>query len=466
MNILLVRPPDITKKNFYCTPYMGLGYLATALRKKGHEIKILQCVKEKMDLARFEKYLKNNEGKFDLIGFTSETYDVYSTIKSLEVVKRNFPQIYVIVGGPHVSAAPEMAVYNDFINADYLIKGEGEISFPKLIDFLNGNSILREDIPGLIWRDNGKVIFNDTIIHANIDDFGIPAWDLMNPIEYEPSPFNGFARRWPLAPMIATRGCPFQCTFCSSKFQMGRGLRKRSIELVIEEMKLLIGKYGIREIQFVDDCITVDRQYIRGLCEAIIKDNIQILWQCPNGIRIDTMDEEILRLMRRAGCYHVSVGIESASPESIKRMKKGISLDLVREKVTLAKKIGIKVTGFFILGFPGEKKRDIINTINFSRKLPLDRVNYSNFWPSPGTEIYEELKREGKMNKDNIGTHYFKATFPPEDMTPEQLKRWQIWGIISFYMRPRILRSMFEDITSWRQAGNLMKKFIALLTMK
>ncbi|MDD4979751.1 MAG: radical SAM protein [Candidatus Omnitrophica bacterium] len=465
MDILLVRPVDITKKNFYCTPYLGLGYLATAVRKKGHSVKILHCLKEKMGLGDFTAYVRNRRPS--AIGFTCESYDVRSVQESIKAVKDTDRSIPVIIGGAHVSAVPEVAMEVDFPNADYAFRGEAEIGLPMLFDSLNKKlDIEAEKIPGLVWRDNGRLRINPQIFYENVDELGIPAWDLMDPREYESSPFHGFARGFPLAPMISARGCPFPCTFCSTKHQMGQRVRHRSVSLVLEEMKLLINKYGVKEIQFLDDCFSVNKNKVIEICNGILNENIKINWQCPNGLRVDTIDEEMLRIMKRAGCYHFSIGIESTNPDILRKMKKNITLELVEEKIALAKRVGIRVTGFFILGFPGETEKDIKRTIKYARSIPIDKVLFSNFWPSPGTEIYESLRQQGKITKDKIGTHYFKATFPPEGMTSEQLKKYQLIGFASFYLRPRIILSIMEEISSFNQFKNLLRKLFSLITMR
>ena len=465
MYIILVRPVDVTRKNFYRTPYMGLGYLASAVRKNGHRVKILHCLKERMGLNDFANFIR--EQKPQAVGFTCVSYDAQSVRESVKVVKRIDKKIIAIVGGAHVSAVPEWSMGNDFVDADFGFRGESEAGLPMLLDILEGGSnTALDDVPGLVWRKEGRLSINKQAFCENIDNFGLPAWDLMDPREYEASPFHGFARGFPLAPMISARGCPFPCTFCSTKHQMGQVVRYRSVPLIIEEMKLLINKYGVKEIQFLDDCFSVNKNRVLEVCNGIINAGIRINWQCPNGLRIDTIDEEMLSIMRKAGCYHISVGIESTNPDILKRMKKNITLELVKEKVAIAKKTGMKVTGFFIIGFPGEKKCDIERTIRFARQIPIDKVLFSNFWPSPGTEIYEDLEREGKITKDTIGTHYFKATFPPEGMTSKQLKRMQLFGFASFYLRPKIILSVMEEISSFNQLKNLFRKVFSLITMR
>jgi len=465
MDILLVRPVDITKKNFYCTPYMGLGYLATAIRKKGYKVKILHCIKEKMNLNGFASYIRSTNPS--VIGFTCVSYDVGSVQESIKVVKGINKAVPVIVGGAHVSAVPKIAMERDFPDADYGFRGESEIGLPMLLDFINENSnISLEKIPGLIWKYDGQTHINPQIFHEDVDELGIPAWDLMDPREYEASPFHGFARGFPLAPMISARGCPFPCTFCSTKYQMGQKMRYRSVSLILEEMKLLVNKYNVKEIQFLDDCFSVNKNKVMEICSGILEEGIKVNWQCPNGLRVDTIDEEVLQIMKKAGCYHISVGIESANPNILKKMKKNISLELVEEKIAIAKKVGIKVTGFFILGFPGETEDDIRWTIKYARKIPIDKVLFSNFWPSPGTEIYEELEKKGKITKDKVGTHYFKATFPPEGMTSGQLKKYQLFGLASFYLRPKIVLSVIEEISSLNQFKNLLRKLFSLITMR
>lgn len=464
MRVLLARPVNLEKVNFQLSPDLGLGYLATALLRKGHEVKILDAPKERISLSDFVSSVR--EFRPDVAGFKAFTFDVASTKKGLELVKEIDASITTVVGGAHPSCDCER-IFEQFPSVDWGFRGEAEIGFSMLLDHLAGDSNIQQaDIPGLIWKDNGAVRCNKPHFSEDIDSFGMPSWHLMDPRNYPPAPFSSFGRKFPVVPIIATRGCPFPCTFCAASAVTGRRLRKRSVELIIREIELLYNDFGVREIQFVDDNITYDKDFAVSLFSRIVERGFPIDLSIPNGVRLDSLDEELVSLMHKAGIYSVAVGIESASKETLKRMKKMLDIDIVDEKIKLLKKAGIKVTGLFILGFPGDTKADIEKTIRFSRKVQLDKASFFNFMPTPGTAIYKQLEETGELPDQLTGLHSYKVSMPPKDMTVGQLKRMQLLAFLRFYLRPRIIRSVVEDVTSLEQMKILADRVFKLLSMR
>ncbi|MFH1791321.1 MAG: radical SAM protein, partial [Candidatus Omnitrophota bacterium] len=310
MNVLLVRPPS--SKATVIMPNLGLGYLASVLRKDGHNVAILDCVKEKMDHSRFEKYLAGR--KTDALGIQVFTCDFSSSKECLDLVKRLDRNTVTFVGGPHPSGDPA-GTLDGFTNADFAFVGESELGLPKLLSRIaRGVKSQLDDIEGLVYRKDGAVIVNKHGRIADLNTIPFPNWDLIDPRTYPASPHGSFTKRLPTAPIITTRGCPFECTYCGVRTTTGRGFRMRSVDNLIEEIKYLRDRFGIREIHIEDDNFTMNRARVIAFCERIKSEGIDISWACPNGVRLDTLDEELLRHMESAGCYSFAVGFESGAP--------------------------------------------------------------------------------------------------------------------------------------------------------
>jgi radical SAM superfamily enzyme YgiQ (UPF0313 family) len=348
---------------------------------------------------------------------------------------------------------------------NFAFVGEAEIGLRVLLNNLQNNGNLKE-IPGLVWRNKNKIMVNPQIFVKDLDSLGFPSWELIKPNEYPQSPHGGFSKNFPIAPIIITRVCPFQCTFCAGHSVSGRNIRSRTPKNVIDEIKLLYNEYGIREIHIEDDNFTLNKNLVREFCNLIIEKELDISWCCPNGVRLDTLDEEILKLMKKAGCYSLAVGIESGSDKVLKHMKKNLTVNQIKDKVELINKVGIEIIGFFILGYPSETEDDINKTIEFAKKLPLTRAQFNIFIPLPGSEIYNKLKEEGKLNNINWDKFFVTKVAYSENLGEEKLKKLQREAFLKFYLRPKILIGMLKEIKSLKQLKHLFFRINAYLISK
>jgi radical SAM superfamily enzyme YgiQ (UPF0313 family) len=216
-----------------------------------------------------------------------------------------------------------------------------------------------------------------------LDKLGIPAWDLIKPYEYPEAQHGAFFKNFPIAPITITRGCPYSCTFCAGNFISGKIFRKRSARHVVEEIKTLHDKYGIREIHITDDNFTLDKDFAKDVLRHIKQMDFKISWSVPNGIRAESLDEELLSLMKETGLYLISLGIESGSDRILKLMKKNTTTSLMKDTIERIRKFDIDIAGFFIIGFPGETLGDIERTIQFSLDLDIIRANFFTYLPHP-----------------------------------------------------------------------------------
>ncbi|MEA3307538.1 MAG: cobalamin-dependent protein, partial [Elusimicrobiota bacterium] len=262
MKITLINPIN---RSYVVMPSLGLGYLAGQLLKDDHEVKILNCLKEKMTFEMFEAFV--SERPHDIYGFQMFSYDFSSIKRHLDIIKSRNPKAVTILGGAHPSGDP-YGVLKSLENADFAFYGEAEIGIRKLVKYLKGgaDSGALKDVPGLIWRNEDKIVVNEREFVGDLDSLDYPAWELQKPQDYPRAPHGAFAKNFPTAPIIITRSCPFQCTFCAGKSISGRKLRKRSIDNTIEEIKYLHEKFNVKEIHIEDECFTIHKGLVLEFC--------------------------------------------------------------------------------------------------------------------------------------------------------------------------------------------------------
>lgn len=447
MDILLVFP---FSRTHYSVPPLGLGYLATAARRDGFDVHILDCTRDRLDSDGFRRRILESRPR--MVGFQTFSYDFHTVRQALAVVKEIDPGIVTVVGGAHPSGVPAETL-QQMPAADYAVRGEGERALPMLARrTLRGEDIDARDIPGLVWRDGtapDAVWMNEPAFTADLDEVGMPAWDMMDPRTYQFAPQGVFLKSPPVAPVSTSRGCPFQCTYCAGKSLTGAAIRKRSIGRVLDEVELLYHQYGAREIHIVDDNFTMFRDRVMEFCQGLEDRRLKIHFTFPNGVRVDTLDRQLLTTLKRAGCYSMIIGVESGSDRVLKMMKKSLTTAEVRRGVALINEVGIDVSGFFILGFPGESRDEMEQTISFSRSLGLDAAHFSNFLPLPGTEATEMLQRQGKLpHIDWSQLFYSKVAYVPDGMSARELKRLQRRAYLGFYLRPRVLLKLPGKVKS------------------
>lgn len=418
-SVLLISP----KYDAYIVaPHLGLGYLGSALRRAGHQVTIMDGLREE---------IKYDPSKFDLVGITAMT--TYFPEACVEVRRARAFGLPVVIGGPHVLAEPDTSLAQS--GADYACVGEGDIA---IVELASGAPV--ETIPGIAYWKDGKVVSNPTRgFSQDIDSFGSPVWDLIDPRTYPVAPHGMIAKAWPLAPIITTRGCPYRCSYCSAPMTAGGTMRSRKPEHVADEIETLVRDYGVREIQIEDDNFTFDREHAVSVCQELIRRKIDVLWSLPNGVRIDRLDPELLTLMRRSGCYLMALGIESANQRILDMVRKKLSKQVVRDTVENVKKAGIESWGFFMVGFPTETREEIINTIEFALSLPLTRLQFTKTTPLPGTPIYEVWKKEYSGGKMIDWSRFNYYDFNPQWSAVDgaEISRLQRWGHRRFYGRPQ-----------------------------
>jgi anaerobic magnesium-protoporphyrin IX monomethyl ester cyclase len=443
-------------RSYVIMPSLGIGYIASVLKNDGHDVTVLHCLKEGFGFDDFEKFV--SERSFDIIGIQMFTFDVNPVKQHLEVIKKVNPGAITVLGGYHPSG-DRQGVLKTIKKADYAIICEAEIAFPALTRELQKPKPDFSGVPNLVWRDGEQIKVNPVQVVESLDDIPFPAWELMDPRTYPEAPHGAFFKSFPTAPIIITRGCPFTCTFCSGKSITTKRIRKRSAENVLEEMRFLQSEYGVNDFLVEDENFTLHKGLVREFCELILENNMKIGWSCPSGIRLDTLDAEMLSLMERSGCYSLAVGVEFGSQRIHELTKKRLTLDTIRERMELFHDTDIKTTGFFLMGIPGETEEEMRQTIEFAKSLPIDRAQFNNYMPLPGSELYDEIVSNGNVKIDYDHFFVHDVSYVPEGMTRNKMKWLQRRAYLEFYLRPSIFFNAFRDIVSLRQFYRLMKRF-------
>lgn len=454
MNILLLAPIN---RSYVVMPSLGLGYLAAVLVAKGHTVRILDSKKESLSYEGFSEFIQKEH--FDVIGLQVYSYDLNSVKKHLSIIRNNSPGTITVAGGPHPTGDPTGTLHY-LEDLDFAFQGEAEIGLPMLIAHLESGTCELADIPGLIWKNGVAITLNPKQTVKDLDALPLPAWDLMSPETYPEAPHGAFTRQFPTAPIIITRGCPCRCTFCAGPAISGHTIRWRSLDNVITELRIL-KKRGIREFHIEDENFTLSRPFVLEFCERIAAANLGMSWSLPSGIRLDTVDHEMLLAMAKAGCYSLAVGIEFGTDRILQKTHKGLSLKLIRKKMQLFAGSGIKVTGFFLFGIPGETLEEMEQTVMLALELPLDRAQFNIFGPLPGSIEWDQLKKRGALDTldwDRLFVH--DVAYVEAGMTREELKGIQRRAVLRFYLRPRILFGLLSEIRSFRHLTFLLRRLV------
>ena len=445
-------------------PPIGLGYLAEAVRRAGHEAVIVDALKDGLGetalLARLEALSP------DAVGVLLFTKDLVIVRSFLRRVRRVLPRAVTLVGGPHPSAVPAetMDYFGDSV--DYAFAGEAEAGLPLLLTFMESGVSGQPRAPGLVWRDGSAVRANPRVFEDRLDA-GRVAWDLIPPESYPRAPHGAYFRQFPVAPVVTSRGCPFQCTFCAAGCVSGRKVRRRSVENVVDEITFLRERHGVREIHIEDDNFTGKKEYVLSFCEALRRSAPGVAWTCPNGVRIDTIDREMLDAMKASGLYFLSIGVESGSDRILRAMKKSLTRERIEEKVRLVHETGIGVSGFFMLGFPGETKDEMEETVRFALRLPLSRASFANFQPFPGCEEFARLRESGELPVDweSFAPTLQSTTYSPRGTTVDALRRLRKRALWRFYSRPSVAWRMLREMQTLDHARWILRRGWRWLTI-
>jgi len=427
VRVCLVRPPTLTSASGVgqdAVPPLGLAYIAGALCAAGHEVQTVDAVGEAVHLysrARCDDHalmhgLRNEEivaridPRTQIIGVSCMFSVEWPIAEELvSAIRRAFPEAFIVVGGEHVTACPELTL-TTCPAADVGVLGEGEET---IVELVNAHAAGRDlgEVAGIIYRGpNGAAARTAPRERIRaIDDIAPPDWTRFPVETYIDNALTHGANLGRCMPILASRGCPYRCTFCSSPLMWTTRWTARKPEAVIAEMKDYIRRYRVTNFDFYDLTAIVKRSWIVEFCRLLIAEGLDITWQLPSGTRSEAIDEEVAQLLYASGCRIVTYAPESGSRAELARIKKKVDPDRMIASMRGARRAGLAIKASFVFGFPGSSWRDVLHTFGFLSRLAIlgvDDVNAFPFSPYPGSELFDELVRTGKVRLDH---DYFRS---------------------------------------------------------
>ena len=396
MKIVLIFPPSLyqTKQTM---PPLGLAWLAAVLRENGYSnVSIIDSVVNNYSNENVLEILRRNTP--DIIGMSFGTQNRFYAFDLIREIKKKFSNITIVAGGPHPTLTADDMLHS-IKEVDIVVKGEGEYTFLDLVKTLDIKGNLK-NVKGISFRENNQAVHNalrEPI--KDLDSLPLPARDLLPMEKYEQViPLTNYS----CTSMITARGCPYSCVYCSTAEQWGHHIRHRSADNIIFEIEHIIKNYHFDGVGFFDDVFTMNKNRVIEFCQKIIGKKLEIKWWCE--ARANTIDEEMVGWMKKAGCEHISMAIESGSPQILKNIKKMITLEQAENAVKIIKGAGIKLKIFFMHGLPGEGYKDIRATVFLSRylqgKYGVEESTQAISLIYPGTALERTAKKIGSLPED------------------------------------------------------------------
>jgi len=423
-DIVLVSPPSRMINHY--RPPVGLMYVAGYLQKQGMSVKIIDVPMKKVvrnkkfylnldtELKKIENLMVDEFRKIEtkaagIAFYTPEYFEVFDLARAFKKVN---PGVKIIVGGIHPTFYPEEILKDCSNLIDFCVRGDGEITTHELLKAFNDNKHNYETIPGIAFLDKktNQVIKTEMRqLCKNLDEVSFPAYNLIDMDYYtnaSPYAIRGcFLRSMYI---LATRGCPSQCTFCVAKkirshFGAGTYCRWRSAESLINEVRDLKDNYGIDSFWFVDDLFNLNKKLVFDFCDGLKKQGISLLWGCSS--KVSAFDEEIIKRMADAGCIQIDFGVERGSDQALRLVKKDITVEKIINVFSLCHKYNVRTFANFLVNLPEETEEDLDDVIKLVKILKSEIVSFNIFTPYPGTEIYDSSPHQFTKNEYGILTH-------------------------------------------------------------
>jgi len=441
MKVLFVNPPQTASKYKFMgviAPPLGIAYMAGVLQENNIDVEILDASAEDMDFKDVEKELLKR--KPDLVALTALTPTIGRALETAQVVKETLPDSIVVMGGYHPTFNFIETLEDE--NVDIVIRGEGEYIMLNLVQALENQSSLH-DVKGIVFEDkNSKeiVVNPEAPLIQDLDELPFPALNLLPMKKYRLLDMDTH-----MTTMITTRGCPMQCSFCSSAAMHGKKIRERSVENIVDEIEYLKTNYDIDTIAFMDDTFTLKKRKVMAICDEILKRNIEIMWGCTS--RVDTLDEKLLKKMKEAGCITIFIGVESADQQQLDNMCKNTTISKIENAFKIAHKLKIRTIASVALGMPGDTKEIMNKTVKFVHKLKPNYAIYSLATPYPGTRFYKEAFEKNLIKiKDWSKYTLITPILETIDCSLNDMRKIQAKAFMKFYLRPHyIIRQFLQD---------------------
>ena len=447
MKILLLSPPtdSVIKSVIGVTgPPLGLAYLASIARSQGDDVRIIDSIAMDYTFEDITGQIKKFDP--DLVGLTSTTSMIPDAYKVAELAKGYNNEVKTVIGGPHVTFTQEETLMES-PHIDFTVAGEGETSFSNLLLHLKGKKEIKE-VKGISYRDSEKIIVTppEQLI-KDVDSIPLPAIDLL-PMEKYKAGTKRFGT------LMTSRGCPYNCIFCSSSLQFGKIWRGHSTERVMTELRRLVFDYGIHEIEFLDDTFTLNMKRAVEIARNIKAENLDIKWS--GSARVNLFNEEIAKAMKDSGAHTIYFGIESGNQNTLDFIGKGIKLQQAVDSVRKGNEAGLHTLGSFIIGFPDDTVYEVKNTIKFSKKVKVKIAQFTIATPYPGTRLWQLAKSQNLIKTTNWRKY---TTLNPvmslKNFSDKQILGWLGKAYAYFYLRPTYL---LNDLL--RDHGFIFKRII------
>ena len=456
--VTLIRPVMVASSgswNSTLTPPLGLAYLAAMLEDNGTKVHVVDAIAEGVEqyieedgyLFRgltVEETVARIEPNSELIGISCMFTQDWPWMRILiRAIRERFPRAVIVGGGEHLTALPEFCL-RECPELDFCVLGEGEETLVELVNNLDDPQKLRE-VAGLAFLNRGNYVqtCSRKRIRA-VDELPYPAWHYFNMEVYLSSRNAHGVYRGRSMGILATRGCPYKCTFCSNPVMYGNLWMARSPADVLDEIELYMAKYGAENIDFYDLTFILKKSWILEFCSEIERRGMNFTWQLPTGTRSEVIDAEVSAALYRTGCRNVAYAPESGSPETLEKIKKQVHLDKLVDSIRAALGNGIVVRVNLILGFPHDRRKNLWQTLLFAWKLALVGVQDAGvylFSPYPGTELFDELRQKGRIGA--LDADYFrslvnyKSFFAPSQycyaIGGRELAIWRFFMMASFF---------------------------------
>jgi radical SAM superfamily enzyme YgiQ (UPF0313 family) len=453
--ILLVHPLGYSAENAQrdiarlanLMPPLGLASIAAFIEQQGLRTDIVDCFARPDSDERIRAYIREKRPAF--IGLTCTTSGFPDAIRIISMAKAVRPEIRSVLGGPHISAL-RAAILEQEPVVDFSVVGEGERPLVALME-REGRDL--NEVPGICYRDKDEVIFTGLQGQGiDLDELPFPAYDKLDgyPHLYR-LPIFSYPRA-PNASCVSSRGCPYACTYCDrSVFR--RSFRFNSAEYVYEHMKYLNERFMVRHISFYDDLFTLNRKRVSQLCSMLMNRPLGTTFNCAaHGGHVD---RDLLEEMAAAGCWMISLGIETGDADLLARHRQNADLDLLAETIRAIKQVGIHTKGLLMMGLPGETEQTIRNSMKYVFSLPIDDFNLAKFTPFPGSPIYEGIHQLGTFDEELAKMDCMHFVFVPTGMTREQLEGLFTEFYRRHFTRPKVWWRYFTMF--WRSPNSWLR---------
>ena len=430
----LVNPPPLEgvyRHQLYLP--MGLAYLAAVLEEAEHEVTVIDCPAEMIDLKQLKTKLAAIEP--NLIGITSMTPTIQSAFLSAQTAKEACPEAMVVIGGPHATFMDEQVLAEEKA-VDVVVRGEGEETLLELAQNVSNPQALKK-IEGITFRNNGEIVRTPTRPYIeNLDELPRPAYKYFSLENY-----RLFGRK--MLPIMTSRGCPSQCSFCTTARMFGKAFRARSPKSIVDELEWLRDEHGADAFSFYDDTFTLNTKRAVTICEEIRNRKIGLPWDCQT--RVSRVSTELLAKMRDANCQQVFFGVESGCQKILDAVNKGTTVVQNRRAIKMAKDAGLFVAISVIIGYPGETRDMLMQTIDLVKKAEPDDVYICVATPYPGTEL-RRLVEEMSYEISNDWGRYDTITpiFKNPNLSAEDIRKLRTSFYNSFYSPKYVVRHIFK----------------------